>query len=364
MTGIADIKVCFIAGTLGQGGAERQLFYILKVLRQQDTQVRLLCLTSGEFWEDKVRELGVPVEWVGASHSRLGRLRTIVDSLKRDIPDIVQSQHFFVNPYVGAAARFVGSRSIAAVRSDLVSEVYDRDQMIRRWGLKVCRIVAANSKSAMRRAVECGVPDRKLKFLPNVVDTNDFRPDRQGVRPRLFTIASVGRLVQSKRHDRLLSILAKVKSMHAGNVTLLIAGDGPAKADIERDVDARGLRSSVEFLGNCSDLRPVYRRSDALAITSDVEGTPNVLLEAMACGLPVVSTKVGGVPDVITHGVNGLLVDADNESAFAGELVKLHQNAELRESLGAQARLLMERHHSLSRLSRDLEDLYATVLSN
>lgn len=356
--------MCFLAGTLGQGGAERQLFYMLKALREWDAEVRVLCLTSGEFWEDRLRKLDVTIEWVGKSPSRLARLMRIVSILRRERPNIVQSQHFYVNPYAAAAARITGTRSIGAIRSDMWNELHGGDELLRKWGLKHCYMLAANSQPAIRAAVELGIPDHKLTFLPNVVDTDEFTPDEGQSSAIEFTVASVGRLVPSKRHDRLLSVIAQLKQLCPIPVKLLIAGDGPCRADIEEQVDALGLRFNVEFLGSRADLTKVYRSANALLVTSDYEGTPNVVLEAMACGLPVVASKVGGIPDIVEHGVNGFLSEPGDDDTLAVHLCALQKRPDLRAAVGVNARLHIQKHYSLKRLPQYLGTLYATVLSN
>src|SRR2546421_4020664 len=108
MRDLERIRICFIAGTLGQGGAERQLFYTLKALRQRGTDVSLLSLSSGEHWEQPIRDLGINIKWVGKVGSRAWRLGRIVSALRMKPPHIIQSQHFYANLYAVAAARVLG----------------------------------------------------------------------------------------------------------------------------------------------------------------------------------------------------------------------------------------------------------------
>jgi glycosyltransferase involved in cell wall biosynthesis len=107
----------------------------------------------------------------------------------------------------------------------------------------------------------------------------------------------------------------------------------------------------------------VYQESDVCVLTSDEEGTPNVLLEAMACGLPVVATRVGGVPDIIRHNENGFLVDRADTGEMVDSLLKLVNNPALREEMGSRARSFIEVNHSLQRLPLYLENLYRIALS-
>src|SRR5687767_3425630 len=137
-------RITFLAGTLGQGGAERQLFYILQALRDHGVGLRLLCLTQGEFWEQRIREeLHVPVAWVGRSSLRLGRLLRIVMELRRQLPDVIQSQHFFTNLYVAGAARLLQRPEIGAIRNDVTSEV--GNSFMGRLSLTTPRYLAVNS---------------------------------------------------------------------------------------------------------------------------------------------------------------------------------------------------------------------------
>src|SRR5437867_9101972 len=104
-TSLRGSKICFIAGTLGQGGAERQLFYVVRMLARLGAEVRVLCLTEREFWEKKIIAAGVAVTYVGRSKSRLLRLARMAAALRRFRPDVVQSQHFYTNLYSALSAR-------------------------------------------------------------------------------------------------------------------------------------------------------------------------------------------------------------------------------------------------------------------
>src|SRR5262245_1131055 len=122
MRSLSSLNLCFLAGTLGNGGAERQLYYILQALCQAGANPRLLSLDEGGFWEPRIRDLGVRVTYVGAA-SRGQRLLRILKELRKDRPDILQSQHFFTNAYVGVAAWILQLSGIGAMRNDGTSEV-------------------------------------------------------------------------------------------------------------------------------------------------------------------------------------------------------------------------------------------------
>ncbi len=356
-------RITFLAGTLGQGGAERQLFYILQTLRQNQVQLRLLCLTQHEFWESRIQDLGVPVTWVGQSPSRLLRLRRIISELRKERPDVLQSQHFYTNLYVAAAARLLGIREIGAVRNNVISEIGDGGRLLGGWSLRAPRTLAANSRAALQTAVALGVPTARGYLLPNVVDTDRFKPGTKA-ESGCCRIVAIGRLVEQKRFDRFIRILAQVREKSSSPVQGILIGTGPLREQLEKQAAGLGFSpETLEFRGEVPDLAPVYREADILALTSDWEGTPNVVLEAMASGLAVVATKAGGVADIVQHGQTGFLAEPADEKFLVETLLQLVTQPGLRKQTGAQARAHVETHHSIKCLPHFLDGLYKMTLA-
>ncbi|HEX6964840.1 MAG TPA: glycosyltransferase, partial [Gemmatimonadaceae bacterium] len=232
MRDLAGLKICFVAGTLGQGGSERQLYYMLQALLHEGAQPRVLCLTSGEYWEQPIRELGVAVTWVGQSHSRIRRLRRIIDALREDPPRIVQSQHFYTNIYVTAAARWLGLEEIGALRSNGISEIGANQAVFGRVSLHTPRMIAANSRAGIDNAVTLGVHRSRMHFLPNVVDTARFSTPSRSANGAVHLL-TVGRMVPAKRFDRFIRVLADVRQRSRTPVKGTIVGDGEERAQLE-----------------------------------------------------------------------------------------------------------------------------------
>jgi glycosyltransferase involved in cell wall biosynthesis len=120
----------------------------------------------------------------------------------------------------------------------------------------------------------------------------------------------------------------------------------------------------IDFRGGVKDVAKIYSEVDILVLTSDWEGSPNVVLEAMSSGIPVVSTRVGGVPDLVQHRVTGLLVESDDERALADAVLTFIAEPELRRELAANARRFVEQHHSLGCLPTVLGEVYEAAFQN
>ena len=360
MIALSGLKVRYIAGTLGQGGAERQLFYSVQALKRSGADVRILSLTRGEFWEDRILALGVPVTWVGENPSKGQRLCRIISELRNERPDFVQSQHFYTNLYAMSAARFIGSREIGAIRMDLTREVKMNGPFFGPLSLGLPRVLAANSSAAIRNAVQTGIPKDRLRLLPNVVDTEKFKPGHSPASDRIRILA-VGRLAEEKNYRRFLAVIARLRQLEGKSIAGAIVGGGPLKDSLLEYARNLGLYPGVvEFRDPLSEMQPVYHAADIMVSTSDHEGTPNVIMEAMASGLPVVATRVGGVPDLVVHDETGFVCETDTY-CLVESILKLIRNPELRSRFGVQARRRMEQLHSTERMPCFLQELYESV---
>ena len=363
MQDLENMKICLLAGTLAQGGAERQLFFIAKALQESGARVRLLTLTRGEYWEEQIRQLGVPVVWVGERAGRLRRLALICAELRKDPPHIVQSQHFYTNLYAAGAARALGIREVGAVRSDVFNEVRSNGRILGRLSLRLPRTVAANSTAAISNAIANGVAPHRLHLLPNVVDIDHFSPSE---RPHSSTvrILAVGRMSEAKRFDRLLRLMAEVRGRTLHKVKAVLVGAGPLLASLQQQAKGLGLTAEeVEFHGAAEDPAPAYRDADIFMMTSDYEGTPNVVLEAMACGLAVIATRVGGVPELVEHGASGFLVEAGRIDRLLEATLALIENPGKRQDFGSRGRALVKARHSPGQLPKILTQIYQAALA-
>lgn len=207
----------------------------------------------------------------------------------------------------------------------------------------------------------------RFHVVPLGLDLERFRPvDRAVARATLglpldaLIVVLVGRLVPIKRVDRMIRGFATLQARRP-DARLYVIGDGSERAAAEAQAAHAGLSDAVVFCGWRSDTPTWYAAADFVALSSDNEGTPLAIIEAAAAGRAAVSTAVGGVADVVVDGVTGLLAPVDDETAFADALVRMAQDDELRERLGAAAPGVADRF-GVERLVDDLELIYWDLL--
>jgi glycosyltransferase involved in cell wall biosynthesis len=199
--------------------------------------------------------------------------------------------------------------------------------------------VIAVSEALKAELLGIGVAESRVEVLRNGVDTNLFKPVREDTRKRLgangaYLVAAVGNLVPEKGHDLVLRAARLIE-----NVRVVVVGQGRERERLIALTDRLGMKGRVTFLDNVpqAELASIYSAADVLALGSVREGWPNVLLEAMACGTPVVATAVGGVPEIVTSDIVGETVSSRDEQEFAAAIRRVLDRRTERAAVRAHA---------------------------
>lgn len=359
------LRVAMIAGELGQSGAEKQLFYISQALVTAGAEIRVYSLNQGEYFESLLSEAGVRVEWVGQNSQPLLRMSRIFQKTLTFRPHIVYSTHFYTNLYAAIVSRLTGTLSIGSIRSDGHHEVVSNGG----WGmalLKSPHVLVANSTNATRNAAKKGVELNRIFFLPNVIDLIDFderanaihQPDREH---KSIIVVTVARLIKAKRLDRFISAVAAARLVFP-ELKGIIAGEGPLREKLTSQACDLGLLpEGLSFLGYCKDVPALLKNADIFMLTSDYEGFPNAILEAMAAGLPVITTRAGEAPRVVADGENGLVVSFEDSQELNLSLIRLAGSKLLRQAMGHAGRRMVEEQYSNVQMSRTLIHLFKEI---
>ncbi len=270
--------------------------------------------------------------------------RTLDEMARQGVPkfDLIDAHYFY--PDGVAAARLAKELNIPLLITGrgtdltLIPQLPSERAQIQ-WASRQASGMITVCEDLRQKLVELGEPASRVVTLRNGVDLKRFSPgDRDASRARLglggFTLLSVGSLIPRKGHELIIAALTELPDM-----TLMIAGSGPMRAELERTAQEKGVASRVRFLGEIAHdaLTDAYRAADIFVLASSREGWANVLLEAMACGTPVVATNVNGTPEVITDPKLGALVEERSASALARAIQSLRALAPDRQAVRTYA---------------------------
>jgi glycosyltransferase involved in cell wall biosynthesis len=208
---------------------------------------------------------------------------------------------------------------------------------------------------------DCKICPSRVTVIPNGVDTDFFRPPLSTRKPEP-TILTVARMVPEKDHETLIRAFRLVHQDHP-EALLWLVGDGPRKAAMEQLVRLTLPGTRVQFLPGRADLRPLLEQASLFVLSSRYEACPNVVLEAMAMGLPVVATRVGGLPELVIPGETGWLTPPGNVPALAGAISQLLADPETLQAFGRAGRQRVERYFSLDAMVRRHEVVFANLLA-
>ncbi|PYS00700.1 MAG: N-acetyl-alpha-D-glucosaminyl L-malate synthase BshA [Acidobacteria bacterium] len=237
---------------------------------------------------------------------------------------------------------------------------------ITRFGIEQSDAVTAVSEYLRRRTIDEFQIRRPVTVVPNFVDCNTYGPAKDKSIRSKFANEDEGILIHIsnfrpvKRIEDVIAIFSLVRQKRKAR--LLMVGDGPDRPKAEWLANTHGVAGEVLFVGKQSDMSQLLSISDILLLPSDLESFGLVALEAMACEVPVIATRVGGVPEVVRHGVDGFLYDVGDVSSMAEGCLAILDNPQLRSDLGQAARDRARRDFCASKIVLQYEDLYRRTI--
>jgi glycosyltransferase involved in cell wall biosynthesis len=361
--------ICQLLINLELGGAE---ILAARLARRLDGGYRFIfiCLeTLGQLGEELRRD-GFTVHVLnkdpGIDLKVAPRLRSLI---RQEGIDLIHAHHW--GPFFYAAMARVPSRSPAVLLTEHGRQHPDpprRSHFVANRLLlgRHDRLLAVGQRVRQALIDKEGFPSHRVEVIYNGIDTVAFADaercrgtvrEELGIGEGEFVILQVARLHALKDHATAIRAIGRVVN-RLRDVRLILAGEGPQASEIGCLIDRLGLRAHVQLLGHCSEVKRVLAAADLALLSSVSEGIPLSLIEGMAAGLPVLATRVGGIPEVVEEGRTGMLVSAGDDEAMAQQILRLADDGACRERMGQAGRERASELFSETRMVAQYDRLY------
>lgn len=370
------MRVLYVITGLHKGGAEGQLLELAGRMKKRGHALEVITALPATGYSEDLKAMGIPVH---SLEVRLGSLNPLaLPRLARHVwrfrPDVVHSLMVHSN-LLTRLTRLISPEPVLINTALGISESSSPEQSSRPRELAytltdwLTDVTTQVSEACADRYVDVrAVPRAKMRVVPCGVDTQRFQvPTQQqrlaareefNLRGKGFWWISVGRFTADKDQRTLLSAFAWLKQ-HAPSAHLALKGIGALEPELRAQIKAEGLENSVHLITERVAMEKLLMAADAFAFSSVREGMPTVLLEAAACGLPIVATAVGGNPEVARPGLNGRLVPPKDPRALGEAMLALMQESpEQREALARAGRTLVETQYDFEIVTSQYEQLY------
>lgn len=365
-------KILHFITELSTGGAQTSLFRILSHLDRNRFSPEVVCLYNGDGPAARgIRALEIPVVDLGMkSKIRLDALWRFGRILRARRPAILHTWLFHANIPGRVLGRLTGVPIVISSERTMGQEGMVRRRVNRLTASCADSIVCVSQAVADFASAEIGLPAGKLLVIPNGTDVAQFAnlPSQIEARKKhnlpidAVIVGAIGRLHSVKGCSVLVDSFKEINSLFP-KTCLLFAGAGPERPRLEAQAGRLGLREKVRFVGDQERIPPLLPAVDIAAIPSFHEGMPNAALEAMAAGVPVVATAVGGTPEVVLDGETGILVPPGDPGALAAAITRLVRNPAERTRLGQAGKRRIFENFSIQVAVRKLERHYCELLA-
>ncbi len=351
------VKIVVLLQDLDFGGTQRYAINLLKHLDRQLFSPELWLLRGGLDMAPLAQATGVKIRWLSKS-SWVGpeSLFNLLRKLRKEKPDVLYTLTVVPNIWGNLFGRAAGVPGIVSgARNGTV-------RFMERFTYRLSTRIICNSQGDRDTLVEeLSLDPDRITIIHNAVDTDHFSPDLSEMDEHP-TAVFVGRLVEQKDPLGLLEAFRAV-TLQVPDARLIMIGNGHLKEPSEEFVRTHGLEKNVTMLPGTRDIREQLRGDRIFVLPSRYEGSPNVIIESMSMGLPVVATAVGGVPGLVVDGETGFLVDPSDPNMLVDCLSRLYSDSGLRREMGNKARERVLEFHSIANMARSTERVLLEALT-
>ena len=339
---------------------------LIRRLSPERFAVHVACFEKAGAWLPRVAERAVSiVEFPIRGFARPATAAAMLSFARwcrRQRIAVVQTCDLYANIFGLPGAALAGVPVRIGSRRELNPDKSPGQIRLQRQAYRCATKVVANSVAAQSILEEEGIASGSIAVIPNGVEAGRY-PDRRDDKTRpVRTVITVANLRPEKSHETLIGA-ASLLAHQFPEVRYQMVGDGPRRRELEAAVRARGLERTVTFLGHREDVPQLLAAADVFVLPSISEAFPNAAVEAMAAGLPVVASSVGGLLDLIEPERTGLLVTPGDPQALATALHLLFIDRDFASRLGQSARAQVQQRYSFERMVSSFEELYLAGLA-
>ena len=325
--------------------------------------VHVACFDTRGAWLPRVDDVAVsvtpfPIDGFGRP-ATLRQLFRFARWCRQHRIAVIQTCDLYSNIFGLIGAALAGVPVRVGSRRELNPDKSPRQIRLQRFAYRFATHIVANSPAAEKILQAEGVGAEHVTLLPNGVDIASFAVHQP--RASIREVITVANLRAEKSHETLIAAAAKLAPSHP-SLRFTIVGAGSRRGELEALTRARGVEHIVEFLGHRDDVPALLAAADLFVLPSRSEAFPNSAIEAMAAGLPVIASSVGGLLDLIEHDRTGVLVPPCNPDAVADAIASLVADPARAHRLGAAARAEVVSRYSFDRMTHSFEELYETGL--
>jgi L-malate glycosyltransferase len=373
-TTAAPLRVLHLLHTVAHGGVETALLNWIRSFDPAQVQVTMVCFANPGQTEqpfvDAATRQGLPVHRIAWSRRKpmFAAARHLARLVREHRIDIVHAHNVYANLVTLIAKRYAPFKTVTTA---YVWHRFDnwRRNALQWFDIRLTRrfdCISAHCESTREAMLRYGIPASDVHTLPCGFETHALRLSAEereagrallGAGPQAQVLVNVARFYPEKAHDFLLDCFAQIVQQRP-SARLWIAGVGPLEAQIKAQAQRLGLGDSVRFLGFVVDLPRLLALADLQLHPAHIEGVPLAICEGMAAGLPIVASEVGGLPEILAHGRNGVLVPGLNQHSFVAAVLRLMDEPERARGYGQAARRFIEYDYSLRSAAQRVERTY------
>jgi glycosyltransferase involved in cell wall biosynthesis len=342
------------------GGTQRQALELALNLDPSRFKAQIWTMAAGGYMAPLVEKGGIPIihlskrTWVGPDS-----LLSLWHRLRSARIDILVLMTVVPNIWGRLLGRLARVPIIVGTCRGVSSAFRQHEKLLRPLvDHHICNAIALKKQLSNRYRI----PESLITVIPNGVDTDFFQPPATERATDRKIILCVARLVPEKDHHTLLTAFGLLVQRHS-DAELWIVGDGKRRKSLSEYAGKASFGESIRLMPGQLDIRPLLWQSSVLVLSSLEEGIPNVVLEAMASGLPVVATRVGGLPEVVEHDRTGFLVPIGDTDALADALGLLLSEEKIRTAFGREGRRRVEARYSTSGMVQKYEQIFEQLLN-